>query len=74
MEKTDKGPFKDFKKMDDMSPEEVAELERAAKLSSDNFGAPTDLWHPDYGWIMQDGEVTDEGKDFARELRKRGVI
>lgn len=58
----------------ELTAEEERQLEEAAKLVRDDFGTPTDIWHPDYGWILRKSEVTEEGKQFALELRKRGVI
>lgn len=45
-------------------------IERAVKLAQENFGSPQDMWHPDYGWILKDGELTQEGADFLEKEYK----
>ncbi len=49
------------------SEEEILE---AALKSIDNFGPATDLYHPDYGWILKDGVCTKEGEKFYEDQRK----
>ena len=40
----------------------------------DNFGPAKDLYHPDYGWILKDGELTPEGKKyFDDQKRLKGI-
>lgn len=41
--------------------------EELALKSAMNMGAAQDIWHPDYGWILKDGQVTEVGKRFFRE-------
>lgn len=60
--------------LEDLDAEELEAMAELAKLAVDNFGVPTDLWHPDYGWIMRDGEVTEEGKLLAIDMHKRGLL
>jgi hypothetical protein len=51
---------------------EEALLEMALK-SIDNFGPATDLYHPEYGWILKDGVCTKEGERFYEDQRKRAT-
>lgn len=47
----------------------LAAIEMIQKPSS---GAPADMWHPKYGWIIKDGEGTKEGAKFYKDcLRKK---
>lgn len=46
------------------------ELEQLALKSAANFGAAKDIWHPEYGWILLNGEVTPAGVDFAFKYLK----
>lgn len=48
-----------------MTEAEWENLKKLAEASAANFGAAKDIWHPDYGWILLDGEVTTAGLDFA---------
>lgn len=45
------------------------EIEEAALKATDNFGPPTDMFHPEYGWIMRDGVTTPEGIEFWEDIR-----
>lgn len=45
-------------------PEEAAALEDAVRRSQDNMGEATDLWHPDHGYLIKDGNVTVQGHRF----------
>ncbi len=42
-------------------------LEEALLKIMNDFGTPTDIFHPDYGWIMKDGKPTNEGIDWYKE-------
>lgn len=44
-----------------------AMIEDAAIRSAANMGAAQDIWHPDYGWIMLKGELTDAGIVFCQK-------
>ena len=44
------------------------ELEKAMLKSAENFGAAENIWVPDYGWILRDGEPTEEGLRLYKEL------
>jgi hypothetical protein len=43
------------------------EMVEAAILNANNFGKAVDMFHPDYGWILKDGEPTEAGLDFFQE-------
>jgi len=45
------------------------ELETAAIKSAANMGPAEHLWHPDYGWILRDGEFTEAGREFIEFLK-----
>lgn len=42
-------------------------IEAAAMESAANFGPAERIFHPDYGWILWDGEITEAGKQFAKD-------
>jgi hypothetical protein len=53
-----------MKDLKDMTPEELAAIEDASVQSARNMGAPKDLFHQDYGWILIDGKPTEAYKEF----------
>jgi hypothetical protein len=59
-----------MKKFEDMTDEEKQTvIEDASVASAKNMGAPKDLFHPNYGWILLDGKPTEAYKEFyKREL------
>lgn len=32
-----------------------------------HIGSEPDMYHPDYGWIRVDGQLTNAGKDFFKD-------
>lgn len=42
-------------------------IEDAAIRSAQNMGAAQDIFHPDYGWIMRKGELTEAGIKFCED-------
>lgn len=53
-----------------LTPIEIELGIEAAIKNAENFGAPRDMFVPEYGWIMRDGKVTPEGIEFYKELEK----
>lgn len=53
--------------MTDQTQEQEDEMIEAAIQNANNMGAATDMFHPDYGWILVDGKPTPEGLDFFQE-------
>jgi hypothetical protein len=47
------------------------ELEEMALKSAMNMGAARDIWHPGYGWILKDGQITEIGERFLKELHSK---
>lgn len=45
-------------------------LEAAILKVLENFGAPEDLYHPDYGWILVDGKTTEAGKRWYKDQKE----
>lgn len=45
--------------------DEIA-LEEAAMKARENFGPAQDMFIPDVGWIMKNGELTEIGKEWTR--------
>lgn len=35
--------------------------------NSNDIGKEPDMFHPDYGWIRIDGNLTDAGKDYFED-------
>ena len=46
------------------------EIEEAALASALNMGAAKDLFHPNWGWVLLDGEVTEVGIEFFKWMRE----
>lgn len=44
-----------------MSKDEEQALIESLELCLKEGGAPTDMWHPDYGWILLNSEITAAG-------------
>lgn len=40
---------------------DIKELIDAVKLVQQEGGMPDNMFHPDYGWIIKDGEATEAG-------------
>ena len=40
------------------------ELEKSAIASAANMGEARDLWHPEHGWLLRDGKLTEIGVKF----------
>ena len=60
--------------LDEMTKEEIDALEEACTKMAMNMGAPKDMFHPDYGWILRDGELTQAGADFLeKEYKDKGT-
>jgi hypothetical protein len=59
------------KNFNEMTPQEIEEMEEAAIQNAGNFGPARDMWHPDYGWILLDGELTGAGKRFYENQKKQ---
>lgn len=54
-----------YEKMSGLIDEEKEkELEKSAIANAENMGEAKDLWHPDYGWILRGGKVTEAGMRF----------
>lgn len=32
-----------------------------------DIGSEPDMFHPEYGWIRKDGELTERGKDYFKD-------
>jgi len=45
------------------------EIEQAAIESALNMGAAESLFHPDWGWILLDGEITEVGIEFFKQTK-----
>jgi hypothetical protein len=43
------------------------EIEELTIKSAQNMGAAESIFHPDYGWIVLDGKVTECGESFFDE-------
>lgn len=43
----------------------------ATMKMADNFSDSTDLYHPDYGWILKDKILTEEGKKYFEDQKGR---
>ena len=39
----------------------------AAIRNANNFGPTPDMFHPDYGWIFRNNELTDAGVKFFED-------
>lgn len=50
------------------------EIEDVAIKSALNMGPAQDMFHPDYGWIMQDGKITEVGEEFFRNPYKLELV
>lgn len=59
------------KKTDEQTRLELS-IEAAALLSVENFGPPTDMWDPDYGWVLVKGEITEAGVAWYKEKYQKG--
>jgi hypothetical protein len=55
------------KAFEDLNPEEMMALEEAALLSALDMGPAENMWHPDWGQIIKDGELTEAGKRMFEE-------
>lgn len=44
------------------------EIINALKYANQEGCEPSDMWHPEYGWVMRDGKVTEAGRKLARNL------
>lgn len=53
--------------IEEISSDKQSEIEAAAKLSAENFGAARDIWHPGHGWILKDGKITEAGTKFLEK-------
>lgn len=42
-------------------------LYQASILSAADFGPAENAWHPDWGQIIKDGELTPEGLEMMRQ-------
>jgi hypothetical protein len=45
-------------------------LEEIVQSMLDNFGTPENIFHPDYGWVLRNGEITPEGVPYFKELEQ----
>jgi hypothetical protein len=36
------------------------------------IGAPQDVWHPEYGWVLKDGKATETTEAYVNELNILG--
>lgn len=43
------------------------EIVEASIMNAGNFGAPVDMFHPEYGQILKDSKPTPEGLEFFAE-------
>lgn len=55
----------------ELTQEEMETIEQAALLSANNLGATKDMFHPDYGWILKDGKITEIGFKFMEDLQEK---
>ena len=55
-------------------PEDISEeeIELAALTSLKNFGAPLDIYHPDYGFILRNGKATENSRKFYENYKNQG--
>lgn len=51
-----------------LTEQQQKDLEDTAKKSAQNMGAPKDLWHNVFGWIILNGVVTREGEFFLKVM------
>lgn len=35
------------------------------------LGEPQDIWHPDFGWVLKQGQPTKTSQDFLKWLMTR---
>jgi len=50
------------------TPEQIEEeMIEAAIANVGNFGTPLDMFHPDYGQILKDGQPTEKGLEFFQD-------
>jgi hypothetical protein len=52
----------------DLTPEQLRELEEQCLKSLDNFGPPQDMWYEEYGQIFKDGQPTESGIRWYKEV------
>lgn len=46
------------------------EIEQAAIDSALNMGPAQDMFHPDFGWIIRNGIITEVGEKFFKYIRE----
>ena len=49
-------------------------LADAAHLVSVPGYSPDNMWVPEFGWVIENGALTDEGKEWATYLNKQRKI
>jgi hypothetical protein len=45
-------------------------LIKAAGLAKEEGGMPDNIYHLDYGWIVLEGRLTNQGKKFIQDRNK----
>lgn len=48
----------------------LEQIEKARQLIRESAGCPEHFYHPDYGWCMRDGKLTEVGKKFVADFHK----
>ena len=52
--------------MDNNNELEQSIVEASSK-AIENFGAAEDVFHHEYGWILRDSQITEEGREFFKK-------
>jgi hypothetical protein len=50
------------------------EVEQAAIQSALNMGPAEHMFHPDYGWVLRDGVITEAGIDFFGKVYEGRLV
>jgi hypothetical protein len=58
-------------KMKQYTLDNEKELEDAHTENLANFYDIQNLWHPDYGHVLVNGELTENGKKYFEDQRKK---
>lgn len=47
------------------------DIEEIAIQNANNFGTPSDIFHPEYGWLWLDGAITTQGIKFFKDQNEK---
>lgn len=61
-----------FEKTDLEIARDVKEL--LADYLNHEVPSSTDLWHPDFGWVLKNGETTDTTEALIKALEKQNKL